>query len=97
MTLCSTSIALSRSSSIPILTTTTTTTIPPPPKHSKEEKEQKPQTLKHPFKIPKPLSRPSYGFLTALQNPKTPFKAFLWFFNGPSKSQNPFQGLLMVF
>jgi hypothetical protein len=65
-----------------------------PQKSSKEEKEQKPQTLKHPFKIPKPLSSPFYGFLTSLQNPKTPFKAFLWFFNIPSKPQNPFQGLL---
>jgi hypothetical protein len=68
-----------------------------PQKHSKEEKDQKPQTLKHPFKIPKPLSSPFYGFLTSLQNPKTPFKAFLWFFNIPSKSQNPFQGLLYGF
>jgi hypothetical protein len=96
MTLCSTSIALSESSSIPILKTTTTTNLLPQ-KHSKEEKEQKPQTLKHPFKIPKPLSSPFYGFLTSLQNPKTPFKSFLWAFNIPSKSQNPFQVLLMGF
>jgi hypothetical protein len=68
-----------------------------PQNKSKEENEQKPQTLKHPFKIPKPLSRPFYGFVTSLQNPKTPFKAFLWFFNVPSKSQNPIQGLFMVF
>jgi hypothetical protein len=80
MTLCSTSIALSRSSSIPILLTTTTTTTKPPTKKLQRRKGAK---------TPNPK--------TSLQNPKTPFKAFLWSFNIPSKSQNPFQGLIMVF
>jgi hypothetical protein len=78
MTLCSTSIALSESSSIPILTTTTTTK--PPTKTLQRRKGAK---------TPNPK--------TSLQNPKTPFKSFLWVFNVPSKSQNPFQGLFMDF
>jgi hypothetical protein len=78
MTLCSTSIALSGSSSIPILTTTTTTK-----PHTKTLQRRKGA------KTPNPK--------ISLQNPKTPFKPFLWVFNVPSKSQNPFQVLFMGF
>jgi hypothetical protein len=93
MTQCSTSIALSRSSSIPILTTTK-----PPTKTLQRRKGAKTPNPKTSLQNPKTPFKSFYGFLTSLQNPKTPFKAFLWSFDIPLQIpkplSRPFYGLL---